>query len=209
MEGSTARLQGTAQRQAPGMPSAYSGMLVGAQGYADKYIKPTWNPFTGGEGSVITNPGQGPKSAGVQSMAIGSQAGQVPMPTTADYNFTGSFYSGASAGDAMAVQAMSDREAADRFNVLKLMPEACGTNEQCTGNLAADASQWSRYAPAKEAFAKYIQASGSSRLGMNTRNPSARITGINTSPFRPQPSVPLSVRQVDFLELGLASGPGF
>ncbi len=58
-----------------------------------------------------------------------------------------------------------------------------------TGTDPAD--QWANYSVNRNAYERYIIASGSARLGINTRDKSAKIIGL-TNLFRSTPSVPLN-----------------
>lgn len=82
-----------------------------------------------------------------------------------------------------------------KLDIDSLMPASwkggdCKTDQK-------DTTQWTRYAPTKEAFDHYITAAGSARLSMNTRSPLGRQTGIPLL-LRQGPPVPLSTEQVPF-----------
>ena len=91
----------------------------------------------------------------------------------------------------------SSQQAGYALNVNSLMPAAWRGNAQCGDNAAVDGSQWTKYAPTKEAFDRYITAQGSARLSINTRNPLGRQVGIPDL-LRQSPPMPLAAEQIVF-----------
>jgi len=79
------------------------------------------------------------------------------------------------------------------LNIDSLMPSSWKGPKNCGTDSAAD-SQWSKYAPSKQAFDRYITAAGSARLSLNTRSPLARQTGIPLL-LRQGPAVPISAQE--------------
>lgn len=94
----------------------------------------------------------------------------------------------------------TSQQAGYGLNVNSLMPAAWRSNTQCTD--AVDGSQWTKYAPTKEAFDRYITAQGSARLSLNTRSSSARQIGIPNL-LRSQPPMPLAAEQIVFNDSSL------
>lgn len=90
----------------------------------------------------------------------------------------------------------TSQQAGYQLNVNSLMPAAWRSNTSCS-DAALDGSQWTKYAPSKEAFDRYITAQGSARLSLNTRNPSSRIVGIPDLLRQPPPQ-PLSAENIVF-----------
>jgi hypothetical protein len=87
-----------------------------------------------------------------------------------------------------------------QLNVNSLMPAAWRSNTQSCGEsgaAAVEGSQWSKYAPTKDAFDRYITAQGSARLSLTTRNPLGRIVGIPDL-LRQAPPMPLAAENVVF-----------
>jgi len=92
----------------------------------------------------------------------------------------------------------SSQQAGYALNVNSLMPASWRSGSNCSGDSAAiDGSQWTKYAPTKEAFDRYITAQGSARLSLNTRNPLARQVGIPDL-LRQQPPMPLAAEEIVF-----------
>lgn len=88
------------------------------------------------------------------------------------------------------------------IEVDKLMPASWrGPAETgaCMPGEREDEAEWTKYAPSKESFNKYITAAGSARLSLNTRSPMARQVGLS-NPLRPGVAVPLGGYQSDFLD---------
>lgn len=83
-----------------------------------------------------------------------------------------------------------------QLNVDHLMPASWRGPSNCAG-LAVDDTQWSKYAPSKESFDRYITAAGSARLAVNTRSPLARQVGIPLL-LRPGPPIPISTKEHEF-----------
>lgn len=77
-----------------------------------------------------------------------------------------------------------------------LMPSSWKQTPNC-GDQAYDNTQWSKYAPSRDAFDRYITAAGSARLSLNTRWGLSRNTGIPLL-LRQGPPVPLSTTQIPF-----------
>jgi hypothetical protein len=84
------------------------------------------------------------------------------------------------------------------LNVDHLMPASWRGPEQC-GVESEDTAEWAKYAPSKEAFDRYITASGSARLGVNTRSSMARQIGIPNL-LRGGAPMPLSTYESQFLD---------
>jgi len=74
-----------------------------------------------------------------------------------------------------------------------LMPASWQPGATVDSSAAAD-NQWTKYAPSKDAYARYITAAGSARLSMNTRTSLARQTGIPLL-LRQSPPVPVSATE--------------
>lgn len=91
----------------------------------------------------------------------------------------------------------SSQQAGYALNVNTLMPASWRGNSQCGDSAAVDGSQWTKYAPTKEAFDRYITAQGSARLSLNTRNPLARQVGLPDL-LRQQPPMPLAAEEIVF-----------
>lgn len=88
------------------------------------------------------------------------------------------------------------------IEVDKLMPASWrGPVETgaCAPGEREDETEWTKYAPSKQSFNKYITAAGSARLSLNTRSPMGRQIGI-ANPLRPGVAVPLGGYQSDFLD---------
>jgi hypothetical protein len=64
------------------------------------------------------------------------------------------------------------------LNVNNLMPASWRNSMPCTSLNDTDTTQWSAYAPSKQAFDNYITSAGSSRLAVNTRSALSRQTGL-------------------------------
>ncbi len=82
------------------------------------------------------------------------------------------------------------------LNIDALMPASWKQTPNC-GDAAYDNTQWSKYAPSRQAFDRYITAAGSARLSLNTRWGLNRNIGIPLL-LRQGPPVPLSTNQVPF-----------
>jgi len=90
----------------------------------------------------------------------------------------------------------TSQQAGYELNVNSLMPAAWRNNTNCT-DAAVDGSQWTKYAPTKEAFDRYITAQGSARLSLTTRSPLGRIVGIPDL-LRQAPPMPLAADSIVF-----------
>lgn len=94
----------------------------------------------------------------------------------------------------------SSQQSGYALNVNSLMPAAWRGSAGCGSDSAAvDGSQWTKYAPTKEAFDRYITAQGSARLSLNTRSPLGRIVGVPDL-LRQQPPMPLAADEIVFLD---------
>lgn len=95
-------------------------------------------------------------------------------------------------------------ETDDLLDVNKLMPSSWRTEDTlaCAPGEREDEAEWTRYAPSKESFNKYITSAGSARLGLVTRSAMSRQVGLS-NPLRPGVAVPLGAYQSDFLDTDL------
>lgn len=83
-----------------------------------------------------------------------------------------------------------------QLNVDHLMPASWRGTAGC-GAGSVDETEWSKFAPSKSAFSRYITASGSARLSLNTRSPLGRQVGTSLL-LRPSPPLPLSAKEHEF-----------
>lgn len=100
------------------------------------------------------------------------------------------------------------------MNIDALMPQSWRKESGAgAGSLASDAAscpgqQWAKYAPTKESFSRYLVASGSARLSMNSRSPYGRIIGepgIYQS-VRPGAPTPISASPMLFSDSSIRQG---
>lgn len=100
--------------------------------------------------------------------------------------------------------AAADNSADKMMDVSKLMPSSwrAGETAGCGPGEREDDTEWTRYAPSKESFEKYVTASGSARLSLNSRSPMARQVGLPNL-LRPGVAVPLGGFQSEFLDTDL------
>ena len=84
------------------------------------------------------------------------------------------------------------------LNVNSLMPASWRAGS-VTDSAVVDGSQWSKYAPTRESFDRYITAQGSARLSLATRSPLGRIVGIPDL-LRQAPPMPLSASEISFID---------
>jgi len=90
----------------------------------------------------------------------------------------------------------SSQQAGYQLNVNSLMPASWRDNSKCS-EAAVDGSQWTKYAPTKESFDRFITSQGSARLSLTTRSPLGRIVGIPDL-LRQAPPMPLAAEQIIF-----------
>ena len=82
------------------------------------------------------------------------------------------------------------------LNVDSLMPSGWKSKSLATSE-ASDNGNWTKFAPSKQSFNRYITAAGSARLAMNTRNALSRNVGIPLL-IRSGVRTPISTEQVLF-----------
>lgn len=85
-----------------------------------------------------------------------------------------------------------------KLEIDNLMPASWRGIKNCATETTDDA-EWAKYAPSKAAFDRYITASGSVRLGVNTRDSNSKTLGVPLL-LRPSPPVPLSTQEMPFLD---------
>jgi hypothetical protein len=98
----------------------------------------------------------------------------------------------------------ASQQAGYELNVNSLMPAAWRSSPGMSGcsGAAVDGSQWTKYAPTKQAFDRYITAQGSARLQLTTRSPLGRQVGVPDL-LRQAPPMPLAAEQVVFNDSGM------
>lgn len=82
------------------------------------------------------------------------------------------------------------------LNADSLMPGSWRSDTQCPDGTDPN-SQWTKYAPSRDAYFRYVTAAGSARLGVNTRDPASRITGTPLL-LRSSTVTPLSHTSIPF-----------
>jgi len=94
-----------------------------------------------------------------------------------------------------AVQGCSDKWGY-QLSTDSLMP-ASWRNDACPPAADNEEADWAKYAPSKQSFDRYLTATGSARLAINSRSPLGRQVGT-TLMLRSQPPLPLSTKEHEF-----------